>query len=544
MTVATTPAALTASLLAIVASGGFAATMVRYRSDPTTRPLIGVALALLVGAVVHLLVVDLEPVRAMLGIQWQPTDSVGGFWVLVAFDLPAVVSGFWFLFALQYTGRDRETSPIAYSAVAVLLVLLVAPNVALALVGSRLGVSASTLNALLGVTIILAEALALIGVFLVVATTLRHTAFPAGQPAMLALSVGVVLALPFAAAILQAPTATPAAIVASSALFVATVSRYPVFELLPVASVLGRDRVIDEMDEGVIVVGEDDRVRDLNPSAESFLDVTRPVAVHEPLDAVAPAFPDPAAVSDTDPVDVRLDSGRTIAITADGVTDDRGRALGHVVLCQDVTRERRREHRLGVLTQSLAGATQDEMRTVAALAGDVADGNRPLAEGGERIHDLATQVASVVGRVRTVERSLAGEEAGAAAVVDVTAAVDTLSSESAIVSPPDDLPPVDSGSTGLLAAILGTLVTAATPPGERPSLRAGERESAVTITVTPYAFDSASSVASRSLAVARLAADHTDWRIDVADDGDGQSVVVTLPVATEPVGAAPGGVDG
>jgi PAS domain-containing protein len=532
MTVATSPLAVTASLVAILASAGFVATMARHRGDPTTRPLTGVAVALLAGAVVHLLVVDLAPVRALLGIQFHPTDTAGGFWLLVAFDLPAVVSGFWFLFALQYTGRDRETSPIAHAAVGVVLVALVLPNVALAVVGPQLGVPPSTLNALLGATIVLAEALALVGVFLVVATTVQQTAFPVGQPAMLTLSIGAVLLVPFAATTLQNPTTTPASIAVSAVLFTATVSRYPVFELLPVASVLGRDRVIDEMDDGVLVVGEDDRVRDLNPSAEALLDVSRSAAVDEPLAAVASGVPDPGAVSETDAVDVRLDSGKTLSVTADDVTDDRGRTLGHVVLCEDVTRERRREHRLGVLTKSLAGATQTEMRTVSSLAADVADGESSAAAAGDRIHDIATQVATMVGHVRAVERSLAGDEVAESGPVDVEAAVASYSAECSDVSCPADLPSVESGSTDRLEAILGLLV-AATPRDEPPALRVRERESAVTVTVSPYRPDSPGAVASRALEIARLGAEQIDWCAEVPDDRGGHSVVLTLPVATD-----------
>jgi len=519
MITATSPAALAASIAAILASAAFLATMLGYRRDPTTRPLIGVAVALLLGALVHLAVVDLAPVRDAMGIAWGPTESVGGFWLLIAFDLPAVVGGFWFLFALQYTGRDRQTSPIALAAVAVLLLGLVAPNVALAAAGS-FGVQMRTLNALLGITTVLAESLALVGVFLVVATTLRHKAFPAAQTALLTAAIGAVLVLPFAAATLQTPVTTPAAIAASSGLFTAAVRRYRVFETLPVASVVGRDRVIDEMAEGVVMVDGDGRVRDLNPEAESLLGVDRSAAVGASLDDAAPAFPRPDALAAAGPTDVRTDAGRTLTVTADAVTDARERTLGHLLVCRDVTGKRRREHRLSVLTQVVAGATQEQLDVVADLAADVAAGERDPESGGERIRDTATGVAALVARVRDVERALA-ERDDRPATADAAAAVRDLEATTEVTRSADAAPvAVDPA---LLRAVLETLATGVSDG--TVELRADGDDDAAIVRIAPFDPDD-DSVAGLAFRIARLAAEDARWSVDA---NDGMSVTVRLP---------------
>jgi len=541
--VATSTGSLAVSVAAVVASGVFVLHVWQYRSDPLARPLIAVAFALLIGAVVHLAVVDLVPVRDAVGIQWSPTDTIGGPWLLVAFDLPAVVGGLWFLFALQYTGRDGETSPIAVATVGVLLLCLVAPTAALAVLGSTLDIPPGTLNALLGVTLVLAESLALIGVFLILATTLDHRAFPTGQTALLTLAVSAVLAVPFVATTLQLPVATPAGVAVSSIFFTGAIGRYRVFETVPVASVVGRDRVVDEMSDGVVLVGSDGKIRDCNPEAASLFDLDRSVVVGDPLETALPSLPDPESISTAGPTDVRTASGTILSVTADAVTDERSRTLGHLLVCRDVTEQRRREHRLGVLTQLLAGATQRELSDVAALAAGIADGERDAERGGDRIHETATGVATLVARVRDIEHALADRAEDGSATADVTAVLaDLRESVSADVGePPTASPPSVAGDPALLTAVLETLVTSAAVADDTPSVRVDETDEAVEVTIAPVETGDRS-LGDLAVRIARRATTHTDWRIRVPEEPPRSRVIVGLPVA--PAAARTAGGEG
>lgn len=529
--VATSPAVLAVSVAAVVASAVFVLRVWRHRTDPLARPLVAVALTLLVGALVHLAVVDLAPVRDAVGIQWGPTDTIGGPWLLVAFDLPAVVGGLWFLFALQYTGRDRATSPIAVAAVGLLLFCLVAPTVAFAALGPALGVPPASLNALLGITLVLAESLALIGVFLILATTLDHRAFPTGQTALFTLAVSAVLAVPFVATTLRIPVATPAGIAISAILFTGVIAHYRVFETVPVASVVGRDRVVDEMAAGVVLVGSDGRIRDCNPKAASLFDLERTRSVGDPLETAVPSLPDPRTVVSAGPTDVRTASGLILSVTADPVTDERERTLGHLLVCRDVTEQRRREHRLGVLTQLLAGATQRELDDVADLAAGIADGKRDAERGGDRIHETATGVATLVARVRDIEQALAGRMESEQPTADVAAILSELRASVAAdveESLSASVPPVD-GDPGLLTAILETIVTSAAVADD-PTVRVAETDEAVVVTITPLETGERS-LGDLAVRIARRATAHTDWRVRAADGPPRSRVIVSLPVA-------------
>lgn len=532
---ATSSVAFAASVVAVVTSAVFVATILRYRNNPTTRPVIGVAVTLFVGAFLHLAVVDLVPVREALGIQWGPTDLIGGFWILLAFDLPAVVSGFWFLFALQYTGRDRKTSPIAYVAVGTLLVLLVAPTLALAVLGSVTSIPTSSLNALLGVTLILSESLALIGVFLVIATTIRYKAFPAEQTALLTAAVTPILVLPFVATTLRYPVATPIAVTSSGVLFTAAVHRYRIFETLPVASVVSRDRVIDEMSEGVVTIDDTNRIQDLNPTAETLLGVERSAAVRTPVDDTIPEFPSVEVMTESDQVDVHLESGRVLAVTADTVTDHRDRELGYLLVLRDVTEKRQQEHRLGVLTQLLAGAIQDEMGDVTEIVDEIAADDLPTEEGADHIHETATDIATLVSRVRALERALADQSGGEPMTADATDVLSTLraSTDLDMTTPSSDIPLPIAGNPELLTATLQTLATNARRGNKTPELAVDTRYDSVTVKIAPFDPNRQDSLGACSLEIGRLVAEHTDWCIRLADEEEIPAVVVSLPTVSE-----------
>ena len=534
--------AFATSVLAVAASAGYVATILRRRNDPTARPLIGIGVTLLFGAALHLAVVDLEPVRHALGIQWGPMESRGGFWMLIAFDIPAIVSVFWFLFALKYTGRDRRTTPVAFSVVTVLLLLLVGPNVALAAIGAVVGIQTSTLNAVLGMTIVLAESLAAIGVFLVLTTTLKHKAFPAAQTVLLTAAVGVVLLTPFAATTLQNPVITPVAILTSAVLFTVVVRRARLFETLPVASVVGRDRVIEEMQEGVIVVDDTGRIRDLNPEAESIFDIDHATTVGEPLTSIDVSFPAPSQLAHTGPADIQTPDGRSVAVSADTVTDDRGRGLGHLLVCRDVTAERRREHRLAVLTQLVAGAATEQMSAVTEISSDIASGTRPATDGGDQISKLATDTATLVARVRRVERAIADREDGDSATTAVQRVVDELDTPVELTT--TGTPRRVAADPGILTATLETLAAATETSAGRATLTTTYCDDHATVEITPFDATAPGSIPALALDLAQLAAEYTDWTVDTTA-AEPPAAIVRLPTAPEerdrqpPEGASP-----
>lgn len=537
---------LLASVAALLASGGFLATMLRHRANPTTRPLTGLAAALLVAATLHLATVDIEPVRAALALQGAPTDSASGLWILLAFDLAAVVGGLWFLFAIQYTGRGERMSRVATAVVAALLVALATASAALAASSPDLGISADSLNLLLGVTLVLGEGVALLGVFLVITATVQTKAIPARQTALLTLGVGVILVVPFVATTFQTPIATAVAIAAASLVLTAAVSRYRVFETLPAATVVGRDRVIDEMSEGVLVVDTAGRVRDCNPVAQTMFSVDRSVIgehLEETLPSLARADTIGAVGAAASPHDVELDSGTVVSVSTDSVTDTRGRSLGRLLVCRDVTDERARENRLALLTLLAAGGTQRQMTDVAATARDVADGERDPGPAGDAIHETASTVAALVARVRDVERALADDTPETAATTDAVDVVRDLQAPAdlAVSTKTGSQQMPVTGSPALLQATLAALLTGAATSADAATLRVRRDDDRVVFRIAPFDAGAAGSVPDQTLQVAKLAADNADWTVRATCDAGEHAVTVVVPRADVTRGESSGG---
>lgn len=98
------------------------------------------------------------------------------------------------------------------------------------------------------------------------------------------------------------------------------------------AAVVARDTAVEVIQDPVIVVGSDGRIRDLNPAAKRLF---TPSSVGESLSVAFPGLePD-----DSDPITM---DGRQFDVQEDPITDPRGTDRGHVFLLRDVTvREQR-----------------------------------------------------------------------------------------------------------------------------------------------------------------------------------------------------------
>jgi len=519
MIAATSTAELVISIAAIVASAAFLGATLRFRHEPTARPLLGVAVVLVAGAVAHLLLVELVPIRSALGLQARPATG-GGLWLLVAFDVAALASAAWVLFALQYTGRDERTSPIATVAIAAMCILLIGPHAVLTVSGSVVGFETATPNLVLGAAVVLAEALALVGVFLVIDATFQHKAFPATQSILQVGAVGCILLLPFVATTVRRPAATPLVIAIGSGLFAVLVSRYRIFETLPVVSVVGRDRVIEEMTDGVVVLGDDERIRDLNPSAETLFDVDRSAVLGERLGSVVPAFDERSTVGESS-VDVRPDSGRTLSVSTETILDRRGRLLGWLLVCRDVTEQRRQAQRLGVLTRVLSGVTSEQMRSVTDVTTAITAGGCDPAEGGDSVRETATDTAALVASVREIERALSrldpsAERSGRRSSTDLDDLLDSLS-----VSEGTDVVVEMAAEPGRIVVdadlARATLETLAVGP-DAPTIRVTDDADAIVIEIEPFDLSGTDAIQPHALKIAERAAANTPWNLVVEQD--------------------------
>jgi len=547
---ASSPLALAADALAVGASAAFLALVARHRGRHGARPLLALAAVLLAGALVHAVTHDLAPTRTALNAALHVRD-VGALWVVFAYNVVATADLLWTLFALRYSGRAGRETPVALAALALTVgVLFAVTAVTVAGVGPTL--STPVVNTVAGLVSVVAESMVAVGVFLVAFAAVRYEGV---SPRRIAPFVGgaVVLAVvPLAASITVEPLVVPVGYGAASALFCVALARGRVLRHRPAAAAVGRDRVVADLDEGVVVVGEDGVVRDCNAAAADLLGVDGgddrdgEGAVGRQYSAALPSLPDPERVLG-DPIRVPADGGRTLAVTADRVTDAGGRATGHLVVCRDVTERRNRERRLTVLTRLLVEAVGDRMAAVTADAEAVRAGDADDPEAaGDRIWTAASNLATLVARTRDVERALAaGRDAEP---VDAAAtAREAADSAGAAVDAPDE-PVVVEADAALLSAALGTLLAGALAP-ETGRLSVDPDGTLTATGSVPGDGDGsggggdsddddddddggASGVPGLAAAVAELAAERAGGDADVSLAADGtRTATVTLPLA-------------
>lgn len=502
------PITFVASGVAVLVTVGCLVALLPARREPAARPLLGVVVVAAIGAIFHAGVVELEAVRAALSLPARVSTG-GGPWLLIALDIPAVIAGLWFLFALEYTGRGRDTARLWATAVIGVLALLVVSTVGLGLVGSALNVRTGLLNIVLGMTIVLATALALLGVFLVVAATLETRAVAAAGTATLVGGIGATLVVPFAATTLRTPVVTPIGLTITALAVAWAVRHHRVLETLPAASVVGRDRVIEELAAAVVLVDMAGRIRGVNESAEELFDID-PSARGRSLAEVAPALPEPAQVVSAGPQDIPVSTGRIVRVTADRVTDDQTRPRGHLLIGRDVTDRRQRENRLGVLTDVFAETVRASLTQIADEADAVASGSKSTTDGGQRIRNRATSMAILTARIRDLEQALADSDPTSHRTVDLTALLADLPTAPTVAA--GDSPIRVTVDPPLLSAILAMLTSEPVTGGKTATVEFTSEAGVVSITVSPVGDSDPFGTVGRR--IAGVVADHGDWTID------------------------------
>jgi len=238
-----------------------------------------------------------------------------------------------------------------------------------------------------------------------------------------------------------------------------------------------------------VIVDERRRVVTLNGAAERAFEVEKAAALTRPLSAVLDGEGDP---TETDTVTVQSDGRRRVfTVTATPLSDAGGTHVGYTVVFQDVTDERRREQRLGVLNRVLRHNLRNDMTVVQgfteAAAREVEDPS--VREMLARAESKATELVELGENARTVERVLDSDPraeridvAELLATVraervdgDADAAVTVEAAEAAVTADP-----------AVLQAVVGTLLdNAVEHAGEAPTvvLSAERRGDAVAITV-------------------------------------------------------------
>ncbi|MCU4925495.1 ATP-binding protein [Halobacteria archaeon AArc-dxtr1] len=199
---------------------------------------------------------------------------------------------------------------------------------------------------------------------------------------------------------------TTTAFAISGLAFALALFHFEMLEIRPVA----RNLLVDELDDGVVVVGPDGQIRDYNQTATAVLGG---LELNQPA---ADVFPDVVA-PDNDQLSAKIDGDqRQFRTRTTPLTDDRNRTVGRIVYLNDITETVEREQRISVLNRILRHNIRNEMNVAAGHLDLLDDQPARADEHVARARERIDRVVEFADKARRVERT-----------INSTAEVDTVS---------------------------------------------------------------------------------------------------------------------
>jgi PAS domain S-box-containing protein len=465
MTAAATVGALTLDAVVIAALGWTTWTALRSREQPSAGPFIAVVGALTLWA---LLETGSEVTGAL------PTAALSTVWGLGQFGTAIAVPGAWTVYALGYTGRGTGLTRRR---------LLMLAGIALPVLGSALTIALAVTREVpepvveavvagfLGTEFLYLLVLFLYATYLLVGLGGSHARVSNTQIAVL---TGGVVAPYLAGAAGDGGVAdgTTVGLLVSGGLLAFAVRRYPVLTGFPKADYVARSRVVETLQEAVVVLDWDDHVLDCNEAATRLFGRSSTAIVGEPVRSVIDGLDEQdLAVGATETVTLRTSGGRrqfqfSVSAVDEGDGDESGSdPVARTVLFRDVTDRQTREQRLTVLNRILRHNVRNELDIVLAHADHVED--ETLRSG---IRESATNLLELGETAREAEEVMTASTESpetvdlAAAARAVAEEYHTLDDAEIAVDCPAELP-VSSHRT-VVRAVLAELVENAVEHGD------------------------------------------------------------------------------
>lgn len=308
--------------------------------------------------------------------------------------------GFWVLYARGYTGRSSGSTKRRVALFGIILLPLIS---GVYIIANRPPerVMARRLAPLVAMSLTTLFGLFLYGTYVMFSFGGNH---PRVSNTQVAVVTGGVTA-PYLASI-GINTSEPVG-GASVGLFLAgglltvALRRYPVTTGFPKDDYVARTRVVETLQEAVVVLDWDDHVLDLNEAAVELFGRPASDVVGEPLRAVVDGMGDTdLTVGSTGTASLRTTKGRrqfqfsVSAVTRSGAESD---PVARTVLLRDVTGRRTRQQRLSVLNRILRHNVRNDLDAVLAHTNRIND------------DDVRTSIETIVDK--TVRLSAKAREA-------------------------------------------------------------------------------------------------------------------------------------
>jgi signal transduction histidine kinase len=192
-----------------------------------------------------------------------------------------------------------------------------------------------------------------------------------------------------------------AGLLLSGVLLLFALRQYPVLTGFPKADYVARSRVVEALQEAVIVVDWDGHVLDANVTAEELFNRSTRAMIDTPVASIVDGI-DGADLSpgSTGVTALRTAKGyRQFQFTVSAVEgDEGGDPVARAVVLRDVTDQQTREQRLSVLNRVLRHNLRNKLDVILAHADHIAEGTHRRA-----IRESAADLASTSRKARDAE---------------------------------------------------------------------------------------------------------------------------------------------
>ena len=400
---------------AVVLLASVTLTAIRARERPSAAPFATFAGSLTVWVAATYLgqlpdVVLVGPTGALLGLA-----SLGG-----ALAVPATLA----FYALSYTGRGVGLTWRRGVVLVLLAVPIFVATVVVVALGPESGVVPEILRAMLVSEVTLLLVLFVYAVYLLVGHARNRTRVSMLQVGMLLAAATAPLFGGDSASTLTRLDGEAWGFLASGVLLVVAVRTYPVLTGFPKANHVARSRLVEDLQEAVVVLDWDDHVLDANQSAGRLFGFRRTDVVGEPLgDHVEGLAGRSLPAGDTGTVGLQTTAGRrqfrysVSAVSASDAADraDTARRRGpgaaidaardpvsRVLLLRDVTDRETRGQRLTVLNRVLRHNLRNGLDVVLAHADHVDDPDTRAS-----IQSTTNDLLAVADKARAAEECMA-----------------------------------------------------------------------------------------------------------------------------------------
>lgn len=190
----------------------------------------------------------------------------------------------------------------------------------------------------------------------------------------------------------------------SGVFLVIAVRRYPVLTGFPKADYVARSRVVEALQEAVIVLDWDGAVLDANATAQELFDCSTREMIGTPVTSIVDGIdgvdlsPSASGITTIQTTEGRRQFQFTVSAVGKDDADAGSDPVARAVVLRDVTDQRTREQRLSVLNRVLRHNVRNKLDVILAHADHVEDDTHRSA-----IRESADDLASISRKARDAE---------------------------------------------------------------------------------------------------------------------------------------------